>query len=83
MMKKNSEVFQHFILEESLKAIIDALKNNKPTAELFNIFNMSVIVEIEKSQFKAVLGKINNKFLGDEEYERCAEVSKLIKKYQL
>lgn len=79
----NSEQFTNFILEESLKAIIDALKNEKQTAELFNIFNMSVIVEIEKPQFKTILHKINRKFLGNEEYERCAELSKLIKKYEL
>lgn len=79
----NSEAFQHFILEESLKAIIDALENNKPTAELFNIFNMSVIVEIQKPQFKIVLNKLTEKFVGDEEYERCAQLKKLIKKYKL
>lgn len=79
----NSEQFQNFILEESLKAIIDALKNEKQTAELFNIFNMSVIIEIEKSQFKTVLNKLNEKFVYNEEYERCAQLKKLIKKYKL
>lgn len=78
-----SEQFTHFILEESLKAIIDALDNDKSTAELFNIFNMSVIIEINKSQFKTVLDKINDMFVKNEEYERCAQLSKLIKKYQL
>lgn len=79
----NSEQFTNFILEESLKAIIDALKNEKQTAELFNIFNMSVIVEIEKPQFKTVLNKLNEKFVYNEEYERCAQLKKLIKKYKL
>ncbi len=79
----NSEQFSHFILEESLKAIIDALKNKKPKAELFNIFNMSVIIEINKPQFKDVLNKINEMFIQNEEYERCTQLSNLITKYKL
>lgn len=79
----NSEQFSHFILEESLKAIIDALKNEKTVAELFNIFNMSVIIEINKSQFKDVLNRINGMFIQNEEYERCTQLANLIKEYKL
>lgn len=78
-----NEQFCDFILEESLKAIIDALKNKKPQAELFNIFNMSVIIELPKTQFKAVLKRINNMFIKNEEYERCSNLQKLIQKYEL
>lgn len=75
--------FVDFILEESLKAIVDALKNDKDKAELFNIFNMSVIIELKKSQFKTVLKQINKMLIRNEEYERCSEMQKLTKKYKL
>ena len=48
----NSEKFYSFILEESLSQIVDALENNLDKAELFNIFNMSLIVEVSKRKFK-------------------------------
>lgn len=79
----DNEIFVDFILEESLKAIVDALKNNKDKAELFNVFNMSVIIELKKSQFKTVLNKITDMLIKNEEYERCSELQKLIEKYEI
>ena len=79
----DNEVLVDFILEESLKAIVDALKNNKEKAELFNVFNMSVIIELKKPQFKTVLEKVNRMLIKNEEYERCNELKKLIKKHNL
>ena len=75
----NSREFQNFILEETLTSIVDALENSLSKAELFNIFNMSVILEIEKSQFKVVLEKINSYLIREEEYERCTQIQNLIK----
>ncbi len=75
--------FVEFILEESLKAIIHALENKLETAELFNIFNMSVIVQISRAQFSKVLSKINKLFIWNEEYERCNEIKKLKEKYEI
>ena len=79
----DNEIFVDFILEESLKAIVDALKNNKDKAELFNVFNMSVIIELKKSQFKTVLKKINHMLIRNEEYERCNELKKLLKTHKI
>ena len=79
----SQESFTNYILEESLVAIIDALESEKSKAELFNIFNLSVIIEIEKSQFKTVLNKINDMFISNEQYEKCTKLKKLIKKYKL
>ena len=79
----DNETFVDFILEETLKAIVDSLKNEKEKAELFNVFNMSVIIELKKSQFKTVLEKINNMFIRKEEYERCSQLKKLIKTHNL
>lgn len=75
----NSREFQNFILEETLTSIVNALENSLSKAELFNIFNMSVILEIEKSQFKVVLEKINSYLIREEEYERCTQIQNLIK----
>ncbi len=79
----NSEQFYSFILEESLSAIVNALENNEPKAELFNIFNMSVIVEVEKAKFKPILNEIKKYFISNEQYERCTELQNLTKKYEL
>ena len=79
----DNEIFVDFILEESLKAIVDALKNNKDKAELFNVFNMSVIIELKKSQFKTVLKKINHMLIRNEKYERCNELKKLLKTHKI
>ena len=75
--------FQNFILDESYKSIMYALKNNMKKAELFNIFNMSVIIEIKRSQFKTVLSKISKLFLKKEEYEKCSIITKTIDKYEI
>ena len=44
---------------------------------------MSVIVEVEKIKFKSILKEIEKYFIENEEYERCTELQKLIKKYKL
>jgi len=75
--------FREFALKESYKSILHALKNNLNKAELFNVFNVSVIVEIKKSQFKAVLSRVAKLFLENEEYEKCSIIQKTIAKYEI
>jgi len=79
----NNKKFYSFILEESLQQIVNALENNLEKAELFNIFNMSVVVEVKKSKFKSILSEIEKHLIENEEYERCSELKKLITKYNL
>ena len=79
----DNETFVDFILEGSLKAIVDALRNKKTKAELFNVFNKSVIIELKRSQFKTVLNRITDMVIRNEEYEKCSELQKLIKKYEI
>lgn len=79
----NSPKFKDFVLKESYKAILHALRNNLPKAELFNIFNMSVIVEINKSQFKKPLNRVMKMLIEEEKYEACNKIKKIIEKYEL
>lgn len=75
--------FKDFVIEECLNTIVSSLKNGDDKAELFNVFNMSIILEIKKLQFKPILRKINQHFIASEQYERCSEIKKLITKYKL
>ena len=44
---------------------------------------MSVIIEINKSQFKTVLNKVIQMLIEEEEYENCNKIKKLIEKYEI
>tara|TARA_Y100000389_G_C17456480_1_gene518512 strand:+ start:2481 stop:2804 length:324 start_codon:yes stop_codon:yes gene_type:complete len=74
------EEFREFILKDSLKSINKAIKNNLDKVELFNIFNLSLIIELDKSNYKNVLENISKHYIEDENYEVCSSINKLIKK---
>ena len=74
------EEFREFILEDSLKSIKKAIKNNLDKVELFNIFNLSLIIELDKSNYKSVLENISKHYIEDEKYEICSSINKLINK---
>ena len=74
------EEFREFILKDSLRSIQKAIKNNLNRVELFNIFNLSLIVELDKSNYKSVLENISKHYIEDENYEICSSINKLIKK---
>jgi hypothetical protein len=74
------EEFREFILKDSLRSIQKAIKNNLNRVELFNIFNLSLIVELDKSNYKSVLENISKHYIEDENYEICSSINKLINK---
>tara|TARA_R110000764_G_scaffold237391_1_gene333504 strand:- start:656 stop:1135 length:480 start_codon:yes stop_codon:yes gene_type:complete len=74
----NTEVFTNFILEESYEAIKSALEEDLETVELFNIQNLSIVVELKKSQFSSVLEKIKEMYVDQEDYEECIKIQNLI-----
>ena len=78
-----NDKFIKFVLKESYLSILTALKNKENKSELFNIFNMSAIIEINKSQFKTVLNKVIQMLIEEEEYENCNKIKKLIEKYEI
>tara|TARA_R110000824_G_scaffold382238_1_gene575395 strand:+ start:54 stop:533 length:480 start_codon:yes stop_codon:yes gene_type:complete len=74
----NTEVFTNFILEESYEAIKSALEEDLETVELFNIQNLSIVIELKKSQFSSVLEKIKEMYVDQEDYEECTKIQNLI-----
>jgi len=76
----SSPQFVNFILKKSYNSITKAVENNLDKVELFNIFNMSVIVELDKCNYIPVLDNIVNYFISIEDYEECNKIKKLISK---
>ena len=74
----SSEEFANFILLKSYETIEKAIEDNLSKVELFNIFNLSLIVELERKHFKSVLEKVTDIFLEDEDYEECSKIKNLI-----
>jgi|TARA_B110000977_G_C10722004_1_gene355575 hypothetical protein len=77
---ENNETFSNFILLKSYTAILNAVENNLDKVELFNIFNMSIIIELDKSNFQVALEKILNHFISIEDYEECEKIKNVIEK---
>lgn len=74
----NREEFRNFIIEDSLETIEEAINNNSDKVELFNIYNLSLVVELERKNFKNVLNNITKYYIGIEDYETCDYIKKLI-----
>lgn len=75
----NSDEFVEFILLDCLDTIKKAVKEDLEKVELFNILNLSLIVELEKQNFKPVLERIIEHFVEIEDYDTCIEVQQIIK----
>ena len=78
-LAKKSE-FCEFILKDSLKAIKRAIKYKLKKVNLFNVLNLSVIIELDKSQYKSVLTRVEQHYANIENYEECSKIKKLIEK---
>tara|TARA_R110001592_G_scaffold56587_3_gene172454 strand:- start:251 stop:571 length:321 start_codon:yes stop_codon:yes gene_type:complete len=74
----SKEEFVRFIIKDSLESIKNALKYGDDVVELFNIFNLSLTVELKRSNFKNVLNNIIKYYIEDEDYEMCNKIKELI-----
>ena len=74
----SKEDFRTFIIKDSLQTIASAIQNDLEKVELFNIFNLSLVVELDKSNYKSVLNNIIKYYIEEENYERCNQIKKLI-----
>lgn len=72
--------FTNFILEDSLIAIEKAIEEDLDDVELFNIFNLSLVIKLDRSNFKPVLEKIIYHYEDVEDYNKCAQIQSLINK---
>lgn len=79
---KESVEFKTFIFEQVLTAIKDAIKNKLNDAKVLNVINFNYSLTITKSQFKDVLNNILKFNEQQEEYLKCKDITKLIKKYE-
>ena len=78
----NQKKFVEFILEDSLKTIKYAADNNLDKVKLFNIPNLSLIIEIEKNQYKNILKTLLKYYESKEDYAECFEIQLLLRKYE-
>jgi hypothetical protein len=74
----SKEDFVNFIVKDSLESIENAIKYGDEKVELFNIFNLSLTVELKRSNFKSVLNNITKYYIKDEDYEMCNNIKNLI-----
>ena len=79
----NSKEFQDIILKDAYQSIKEAIDKKWKKVELFNIINLSIIIEIPDIGFPSALQKISKYFEEKEEYEKCAKIKKLINKIKL
>lgn len=76
----NEDVFTSFILKESYKSLKIAINGNLSKVTLFDIFNLSILIEVKKSNFTPILEKIMGVYELAEDYEECSKIKNLIKK---
>jgi hypothetical protein len=72
--------FSNFILKTSYHAIVKAIDKDLEKVELFNILNVALTVELDKSNFHSVLNKIKDMYITQEDYEECAKIQSTIEK---
>jgi len=69
-----------FIMEHSLNFIKYSLSKKLKNINVFNVVNLNLKVGIEYNQYKNILNNILKYYEGEEDYIKCNEILKLIKK---
>ena len=78
-----NEDFTGFALQKSLDVILQSLEDKKDKIELFNIVNLSLIVEIDSTQYIPVLKKIQEHYSQLEDFDKCIEIQDVINKLSM
>lgn len=76
----SDEKFINFILMDTYKSLKIAINGNLSKVTLFDIFNLSILIEVKKSNFTPILEKIMDVYELAEDYEECSKIKNLIKK---
>jgi hypothetical protein len=79
----NNEDFIAFALQQSLDVVLQAIEDDKPKVELFNIVNLSLIVEIDSTQYIPTLKKIQEHYSQLEDFDKCIEIQDVISKLSI
>jgi hypothetical protein len=77
---EENDDFRSFIYQKSLDIITQAIEDKKDKVELFNVINLSLIVEINSSEYESVLKKIQEHYIQSEDYDKCIEIQDIINK---
>jgi|TARA_B110000908_G_scaffold128361_1_gene150739 hypothetical protein len=72
--------FVKYVLGWSVESIEEAIESKKNKVEIFNIVNLSLIVEVKRSQFPNIIQKLIDIYVEEEDYDKCAELQTLIEK---
>lgn len=78
-----NEDFTSFALQKSLDVILQAIEDKKDKVELFNIVNLSLIVEIDSTQYPAILKKTQEYYSQIEDFDKCIEIQDTINKLSM
>lgn len=78
-----NEDFTSFALQKSLDVILQAIEDKKDKVELFNIINLSLIVEIDSTQYPAILKKTQEYYSQIEDFDKCIEIQDVINKLSM
>ena len=78
-----NEDFTSFALQKSLDVILQAIEDKKDKVELFNIVNLSLIVEIDSTQYPAILKKTQEYYSQIEDFDKCIEIQDVINKLSM
>ena len=76
----NNYKFVKYILENTLSSIESGIKNKSDKIELYDVINLSLIIELKRENFTKVLTTISDFYQEKEDYEMCARIQKLKKK---
>ena len=76
----SQDTFRNFIKRETSKAILIAIAENLEEVNVFNLYNLGLMVVIHQSQYKNCLTNLLSYFEKEEEYNICKELTDVISK---
>ena len=74
------DTFSNFIKRETSKAVLVAIGENLEEVNVFNLYNLGLMVTIHQSQYKNCLTNLLSYFEKEEEYNICKELTDIISK---
>lgn len=76
-LAQNKE-FISIILQRAYKEIKHAIENKEDKVRLFNVANLSLIVELKRENYNKVLTKVLDYYEQQEDFEECTKIQNLL-----